>query len=227
MLNLKTIRSFVRRQGRMTSSQKAALTAGWRRFGLSVESGNLSVETIFGRQAPLWLEVGFGMGEAFIECAKAHPEVNLLGVEVHTPGVGKTLYALSDQNINNVRIYQEDVNLVLDKAILEDSLDRVQIFFPDPWPKKRHHKRRLISKAFLDVLARKLKPKGLLYLATDWKDYAEWMMEHLNDHPAFVNAYPETNTAPPEKIDRFQTKFETRGLKLGHSIWDLMYFRLN
>lgn len=211
----------------MTSSQKAALSGRWERFGLTSESGNLSPEVTFGRKAPLWLEIGFGMGEAFIGCAKAHPEVNLIGVEVHTPGVGRTLHALSDQSLDHVRLYHEDVNLVLDKAILEDSLDRVQIFFPDPWPKKRHHKRRLISKAFLDVIAKKLKPNGLLYLATDWEDYAQWMQDHLNEHPAFANAYPETGTVPPEKIDRFHTKFEDRGLKLGHAIWDLMYLRLN
>lgn len=211
----------------MTPAQKEALSLGWGRFGLSAKSGNLSLEKTFGRKAPLWLEIGFGMGEAFIECAKSHPEINLIGVEVHTPGVGRTLHALSDHGLEHVRIYHDDVNLVLDKAILENSLDRVQVFFPDPWPKKRHHKRRLISKAFLDVIAKKLKPKGLLYLATDWEDYAHWMQEHLNEHPVFANVYPDTVTVPPEKIDRFQTKFEGRGLKLGHSIWDLMYFRLN
>jgi tRNA (guanine-N7-)-methyltransferase len=227
MIDLKPVRSYVKRQGRITTSQKSALLDLWPRFGLSSESGDLNSQVVFGREAPLWLEIGFGMGEAFVECAKTHPEANVIGVEVHSPGIGRTLHTLAEQELKNVRIYQEDVNLVLSKSISQNSLDRVQIFFPDPWPKKRHHKRRLISNEFLDVLAEKLKPNALLYLSTDWQDYADWMLEHLNAHPAFTNRFPETISVPVEQIDRFQTKFERRGLKLGHSIWDLMFFRLN
>lgn len=226
------IRSFVRREGRITPSQKRALKQLWPKYGLTVESGYLDSEKTFGRCATLVLEIGFGMGESLLAMAKANPETNYIGIEVHRPGIGALLSALAKEQIDNVRIYQEDAISVLTTCIKNKSLDTIQIFFPDPWPKKRHHKRRLIQPVFLDLVYQKLKEGGQLHLVTDWEDYAKYIMDILTNHPGFKNEVGEgqfvvnkgfTQGAKHLQKVRPETKFERRGQRLGHSIWEMLF----
>ncbi len=218
------IRSFVLRPGRMTEGQKRGMSEGWPRYGLDREAGVLDVQAAFGREAPLVLEIGFGMGVSLVEMAAAQPELNFLGVEVHRPGVGKLLHSVAERELDNIRVYCDDAVAVLENCIADQALDGVQIFFPDPWHKKRHHKRRLVQSSFVEALVPKLKPGGFLHLATDWENYAEQMLEVLEAQPALVNTSPETGYCPrPEH--RPLTKFEKRGQRLGHGVWDLYYLR--
>ncbi len=217
------IRSFVVRPGRITEGQRKALEAGMPRFGLALADGELDAVAAFGREAPLVMEIGFGMGQSLVEMAAASPETNFLGIEVHRPGVGRLLHAMMENEIDNIRVYCDDAVLVLEECIAPASLDGVQIFFPDPWHKKRHHKRRLIQPAFVRLLCERLKPGGFLHLATDWENYAEHMLEVLSAEPALENcAGPGRYSPRPDT--RPLTKFEQRGQRLGHGVWDL-YFR--
>lgn len=220
------VRSFVIRQGRMTEGQRKAYERAWPRYGLTREQGVIDPREVFGRDAPLNLEIGFGMGQSLAEMAAAAPEQDFIGVEVHTPGVGALLKSIEEQELENIRIYSVDANDVIDLCLPDACLDRVMIFFPDPWHKKRHHKRRLIQLEFVQRIRHKLRVGGILHLATDWENYAEHMLEVLADSEGFENTRAEGGYAPrPE--DRPVTKFEKRGERLGHGVWDLLYRRTN
>jgi tRNA (guanine-N7-)-methyltransferase len=216
------IRSFVLRQGRMSNAQKRAHDKLLGQFGLPYAMQPLDPVAAFGRDAPTILEIGFGMGETTANIAQAHPEVNYLGVEVHAPGVGSLLKQIDQRGLTNLRIVQHDAMDVVEHMLAPASLDGVFIFFPDPWPKKRHRKRRLIQPPFVHALALRLKPGGVLHLATDWQEYAEQMLEVLRAEPLLVNT---VEGFAPRPQYRPLTKFEQRGLRLGHGVWDLLFRR--
>ena len=219
------IRSFVIRPGRMTAGQRRALEEGLPRYGLELADGALDPEKAFGRPGPLIMEIGFGMGQSLVDMAVAQPDTNFIGVEVHRPGVGRLLHTMMEREIENIRIYCDDAVAVLENCIGDGMLDGVQVFFPDPWHKKRHHKRRLIQPEFLKLLCRKMAPGGFLHLATDWENYAEQMMEVLSAESELVNTAGPGQFAPrPEH--RPLTKFEQRGQRLGHGVWDLVFRRV-
>lgn len=218
------IRSFVRRQSRTTRAQWRALQTLLPKYGLDPEPDLFDFAAIFGREVRRTLEIGFGNGENLLALARAHPDEDFLGVEVHRPGIGRLLLALEAEKLGNVRIVCADALEVLGRCVADASLDAVLIFFPDPWPKKRHHKRRLVQPEFAALLARKLKRGGRLHLATDWPDYAEHMLAVLAASPDFTNLAEDGGYTPrPEK--RSLTKFENRGLKLGHPVLDLIFVR--
>jgi tRNA (guanine-N7-)-methyltransferase len=217
------VRSFVRRAGRMTRAQARAMAELWPRFGIDVPIAPLDLDAVFGRQGPRMMEIGFGDGEALAEYALDHPQVDCLGVEVHEPGVGHLLLALDARKIGNVRVICHDAVEVLDGWLAPASFDRVHLFFPDPWPKKRHHKRRIVQPVFLEKLARVLKPDGVLHMATDWAPYAEHMREVADASPWFQRL--DDTGAREASGGRPETKFERRGLRLGHEVRDLLYRR--
>lgn len=218
----RSIRSFVLRAGRMGTGQMKALEELGPKFMLPYRPELLDFNAAFGRAGPKILEIGFGMGDSTAQIAAAHPESDYLGVEVHTPGVGALLKRIGELSLNNIRIIQHDAVEVLERMIQDASLDGVHIFFPDPWHKKRHHKRRLIQPEFVALLVGKLKPGAYLHLATDWQDYAEQMLAVLSAEPNLVNTAQDY---APKPDYRPLTKFENRGLKLGHGVWDLVFHR--
>eukprot|EP00163_Fabomonas_tropica_P004727 TRINITY_DN14176_c0_g1_i1.p2 TRINITY_DN14176_c0_g1~~TRINITY_DN14176_c0_g1_i1.p2 ORF type:complete len:245 (-),score=37.76 TRINITY_DN14176_c0_g1_i1:654-1388(-) len=220
------IRSFVLRQGRMTEGQKRAFERSWPKYGLTREQGMIDPREVFGREAMLNLEIGFGMGKSLAEMAEAAPEQNFIGVEVHLPGVGSLLKEVEDRGLENVRVYNIDANDVIDLCLPEASLDRVMVFFPDPWHKKKHHKRRLIQAEFVQRIRHKLRVGGVLHLATDWENYAEHMMEVMNEAEGFANSRQDGGFSP-RPDHRPITKFEKRGERLGHGVWDLLFNRTN
>ncbi|MGM0632915.1 MAG: tRNA (guanosine(46)-N7)-methyltransferase TrmB [Pseudomonadota bacterium] len=217
------IRSFVVRGGRLTASQQEALDHWWPLYGIDDTHARIDPMALFGRHAPLTLEIGFGMGQSLVEQAAAHPERDFIGIEVHRPGVGKLLREIHERDLHNLRVYCHDATEILDRCVPERSLDTVQVFFPDPWHKKKHHKRRLIQPAFVRQLTTRLKPGGLLHLATDWTHYAEHMMEVLSAEPALENTAGEGQYA--KNTGRPETKFERRGERLGHPVFDLLFAR--
>jgi len=221
---MRTIKSFVMRAGRMTEGQQRGLDQGWPRFGLELANGMRDFDEVFGRQAPRTFEIGFGMGHSTLEMAAAAPEQDFIGVEVHKPGVGALLGGLLSQNLSNVRIYSCDALEVLRECVPDSSLDRVLLFFPDPWHKSRHHKRRIVQPAFAELVRQKLKVGGVLHMATDWQPYAEYMLEVMSVAPGYVNQAVDGQYVerPPE---RPVTKFERRGERLGHGVWDLKFQR--
>lgn len=216
------IRSFVKRTGRMTTGQQKAFDEYWSAKGLSVADGELMAEQVFARRAPLVFEIGFGMGASLVEMAGKSPDFDFIGVEVHQPGVGKLFHLMQEQGVENIRAYCEDAVDVLNHCIADNSLHRIQIYFPDPWHKKKHHKRRLIQPAFVQLLRSKLQPGGVLHLATDWEHYAEQMMEVLTAAEGFENC-AEPFCFSPRPDYRPETKFERRGQRLGHGVWDLLF----
>ncbi len=219
------VRSFVLRQGRFTEAQQRAFDALWPRFGLDYTGAPRDFDATFGRRAPRILEIGFGNGEALRYSAARDPARDHIGIEVHAPGVGRLLNALAEDDAQNVRLYHHDAVEVLEHEIADDALDEVRIYFPDPWHKKRHHKRRLVNPAFAALLVRKLAPGGRLHLATDWQDYAEQMWDVLDATAGLANrAGPRGHVPRPDW--RPQTHFEARGLRLGHGVWDLLYDRI-
>jgi tRNA (guanine-N7-)-methyltransferase len=218
------IRSYVLRTGRMTTGQRRAYEEGWRLWGLEHDAGELAFETVFGRSGSRVLEIGFGMGQSLAEMARANPQSNFVGIEVHRPGVGRLLHTIAEHNLDNIRIYCHDAVEVLRDCVADDSLDTVQIFFPDPWHKKRHNKRRLIQADFVALVSRKLKPGGILHLATDWEDYALQMLQVLGASDTLVNACGDGQFAP-RPGHRPLTKFEQRGERLGHGVWDIVFQR--
>jgi tRNA (guanine-N7-)-methyltransferase len=213
----------VRREGRLTPAQKRALDMLWPRYGLDNADTPLDFVAVFGRVAPAVLEIGFGNGAALAQLAAAHPENDYLGIEVHRPGVGQVLNLLAAQGSVNVRVLVADAAEVLAARIPDDSLAAVHLWFPDPWPKKRHHKRRLVQPAFARLVRRKLKVGGLFHLATDWREYAGWMMTVMSVADGFENAEGAGRYAG--RGERPLTKFERRGTRLGHGVWDLRFVR--
>jgi len=220
------IRSYVLRTGRITPVQRRALEEHWQRWGLEYDGRELAYEAAFGRKGLVVLEVGFGMGQSLVAMAQDRPDTNFIGIEVHKPGVGKLLHSMAERGVDNIRIYCHDAVDILRDCISDDSLDAVQIYFPDPWHKKRHNKRRLIQPSFVALLTRKLKNGGTLHLATDWEDYAQQMMHVLSATDGLSNVSGHGLFAVrPE--NRPVTKFEMRGERLGHGVWDLVFFRNN
>lgn len=218
----KAIKSFVRRAGRTTAGQAKAFEALGPRFVLPYRAALLDAEATFGRSAPLVLEIGFGMGEATAHIAGVRPQDNFLCCEVHEPGVGALLKRLGEQGLHNVRIVAHDAVEVLDHMLAPASLDGIHIFFPDPWHKKKHNKRRLVQPPLVAKLAARLKPGGYLHCATDWQPYAEQILEVLVAEPLLENT---AEGYAPQPDYRPLTKFENRGLKLGHGVWDLVFRR--
>ena len=224
---LRTIKSFVLREGRLTAGQQRALGELFPRFGIapSDEVGDepLNFAELFGNDHPVTLEIGFGNGESLAAMAKAAPELNFIGVEVHRPGVGHLLHLIEQKGLSNVRVANEDAVELLKKRIPPASLSRLLLFFADPWHKSRHHKRRIVQTGFADLVASRLAPGGLWHLATDWENYAEHMREVLEVHPAFINAIAPNACTPERPAWRPETKFERRGQRLGHGVWDMLY----
>jgi tRNA (guanine-N7-)-methyltransferase len=216
------VRSFVLRAGRIGPGQQRALRELGPRFVLPFGEAPLDFERVFGRAAPTVLEIGFGMGDATAQIAAALPGTNFIGVEVHEPGVGALLKRIGEQGLTNLRLVQHDAVPVLQRMIAPASLAGVHVYFPDPWHKKRHHKRRLIQPGFVALLASRLAPGGYLHCATDWEPYAQQMLEVLSAEPTLQNT---AEAYAPRPAWRPQTKFETRGLKLGHGVWDLLFTR--
>lgn len=222
--NRRRVRSFVRREGRFTPGQRRALDAWWPRYGLEAAAEPWRLDAIFGRKASRVLEIGFGNGDSFFEMARRSPEADFLGIEVYRPGIGHLLQRVAAEDMGNVRVACHDATEVLQRCIPAGSLDRVQLYFPDPWPKKRHHKRRIVQPEFASLVARSLKSGGVLHMATDWEDYAQHMMAVLSAAPDFTNAAGAGKfTERPEA--RPLTKFERRGHRLGHGVWDLLFAR--
>ena len=222
--SFRPIRSYVRRQGRMTEAQSQALEKFWPIYGLDIPAQPLNLDAIFSRSSPKILEIGFGMGEGLLAMASAQPEKDFIGVDVHRPGVGALLRGIQRSQLTNIRVFCADVNEVLGKAIANASHDAVHLFFPDPWPKKRHHKRRLLQADFAELVRCKLKLSGTFHMATDWQNYAEQMLEIMSSAYGFINAAGAYHYAE-RPSNRPLTKFEQRGKNLGHEVWDLIFIK--
>jgi len=219
------IRSFVLREGRLTPSQERAMQELWPKYGVDYAGAPRDLHALFGRSAPLVLEIGFGNGDALLQTAAADPARDYLGIEVHMPGVGRVLAGIERAGLRNVRVYRFDAIEVLRNEIAAGSLDEVRIWFPDPWHKKRHHKRRLVNAENAALIAERLRPGGLLHLATDWAPYAEHMWDVLDVQPLLRNRAGPRGASP--KPDwRPLTRFEQRGVGLGHEVFDLLYERI-
>ncbi|WP_091987410.1 tRNA (guanosine(46)-N7)-methyltransferase TrmB [Pseudoalteromonas denitrificans] len=222
---IRTIRSFVKREGRLTNGQANAIEQSWPTMGLVHENGLLDFKLTFNNDNDVVLEIGFGMGKSLVEMATQAPDQNFIGIEVHRPGVGACLLDAAQAEVTNLRVYEHDAVEVLADCIADNSLSRVQLFFPDPWHKKRHHKRRIVQAEFVENLRTKLKIGGVFHMATDWENYAEHMLEVMNSATAFKNQ-SSNNDYMPRPDFRPLTKFEKRGHRLGHGVWDLMFERV-
>ncbi|MDX5627957.1 MULTISPECIES: tRNA (guanosine(46)-N7)-methyltransferase TrmB [unclassified Brenneria] len=222
---LRRIRSFVRRQGRLTNGQQQALDNYWPVMGVAFQAEPLAFTSLFGRDAPVVLEIGFGMGASLVTMAAQHPEQNFLGIEVHLPGVGACLSSAHEAEVGNLRVMCHDAVEVLESMIPDGSLSMVQLFFPDPWHKARHNKRRIVQVPFVELVLRKLKVGGVFHMATDWEPYAQHMLEVMGSVAGYRNLSDNNDyVARPES--RPLTKFEARGQRLGHGVWDLMFERM-
>lgn len=217
------IRSFTLRQGRLTEAQSKALETLWPRYGLEADQP-FDARAVFGREAPVVVEIGFGNGETLARMAAETPDVDFVGIEVHGPGVGQLLWRLREGGLDNVRVYRADAIDILTHRMADASLAGIHLFFPDPWPKQRHHKRRLVNPAFARLVARKLKQDGIFHAATDWENYAQQMLGVLRDCAELENTGMEDGYAPRPAY-RPRTKFESRGERLGHGVWDLLFRR--
>lgn len=218
---MRQVRSFVLRQGRLTRGQELALEKVWPIYGIDSGNSSLDMRELFSREAPTVLEIGFGNGASLATMAEAAPEKNFIGIEVHRPGVGRLLHLINEAGITNVRVMDQDAVEIIEQRIPDNSLDCIQLFFPDPWHKKRHNKRRIVQPDFVSLLASKLKEDGVFHMATDWEPYAEHMSEVMEASDDFASMSSSPYSKKPE--ERPITKFETRGLKLGHGVWDLLY----
>ena len=218
----KSIRSYVVRAGRMTEAQRKAFDTGWRHYGLKLADGVIDIEAVFGRSGPKVVEIGFGMGDSLLQMATAAPDTDFIGIEVHPPGVGTLINAAQAQGIDNLRVYLADANDVLEDCLAPQSIDRLQLYFPDPWHKKKHNKRRIVQPQFVQLVRNKLRCNGILHMATDWQPYAEQMLETLDQAEGFENTAGIGNYALRPAY-RPITKFERRGERLGHGVWDLIY----
>jgi len=222
----KSIRSYVVRAGRMTEAQRKAFEVSWPVYGLKLADGAINTDVVFGRTGQKVLEIGFGMGTSLIEMAVASPNTDFIGVEVHPPGVGTLMNNARIEDLSNLRVYLADANDVLEECFATQSIDRLQLYFPDPWHKKKHNKRRIVKSTFVQQVRAKLRPGGILHMATDWQHYAEQMMETLSEAEGFENCagagqYSERPSYRPI------TKFEKRGEKLGHGVWDLVFKKID
>jgi tRNA (guanine-N7-)-methyltransferase len=220
----RAIRSFVLRAGRITRAQRRALDELLPNWGIPYSPALVDLDRVFGRQAPRALEIGFGDGATLVELATGSPGTDFIGAEVHPPGIGRCLLEIEARGLSNVRVIAHDAVEVLQAQLAPGSLDEVLLYFPDPWPKSRHHKRRIVQPAFATLVASRLKPGGLLRLATDWAPYAEWMLEVLDAEPALENVAGARRYV--ERPDRGLTRFENRGRRLGHEVLDLEYRRV-
>lgn len=218
----RTIKSFILRQGRLTQGQQRALDEQWPIFGIDYEAKPIDFAKLFGNHNPVILEIGFGNGESLLQMAAENPEQNFVGIEVHRPGVGHLLHLIHEQVVKNLRVMNYDAIDILQNQIAEHSLSRVQLYFPDPWHKTKHNKRRIVQASFLDMLAKLLKSDGQIHFATDWEHYARHMMATLEGHTQFSNNAAE-NEFSPKPDYRPTTKFERRGQRLGHGVWDLLF----
>ncbi|SJM95779.1 tRNA (m7G46) methyltransferase, SAM-dependent [Crenothrix polyspora] len=218
------IRSFVPRQGRITPGQEFSLENYWPEYGLDTQQ-QYDFAEVFGRDAPMIVEIGFGNGESLAEMAATNPDKNYIGIEVHRPGVGHLLMKIKQENITNLRIYNHDAIEILENYIPDNSLSGVHLFFPDPWPKKKHHKRRIVRPSFNDLLIKKLKPGGYFHAATDWENYAEHILEILSTAKGMDNT-SSTHDYCERPDYRPLTKFEQRGIRLGHGVWDLIFTKV-
>lgn len=216
------IRSFVTRSGRITEAQQQALEVLWPKYGVEFDSREVDMDALFGRNAPRTVEIGFGNGDNLVSLASAHPERDFLGIEVYRAGVGRVFLAAQQRQLSNLRVICHDAVEVLERQIPQRSLDEILILFPDPWPKKRHHKRRLVQAPFVELLANRLRPGGLLRLATDWQPYAQEMLAALAANPQLRNTAPQ-GTFVSRPAERLPTRFEKRGERLGHQVWDLAF----
>ncbi len=218
------IRSFVRREGRVTKSQQLALESLWADYVIELGDQPLDLMQVFGREAPTVVEIGFGHGENLWQLAARHPEKNFIGIEVYRAGMGALMAQCHQHQLKNVRIICDDAVDVFSRYLLDAVLEGIWIFFPDPWHKKRHHKRRLIQTEFVDQISRKLIPNGILHLATDWQDYAEHMLAVLDANSNYINLSGHGSYAK-RPSSRVESKFERRGMRLGHGVWDLLYMK--
>ncbi|MCC2625639.1 MAG: tRNA ((46)-N7)-methyltransferase TrmB [Burkholderiales bacterium] len=222
MTTLRQVKSFVRRSGKITPGQQRALDNLLPEYGISYACSLVDLNVIFGRNNPKIIEIGFGMGKSTSQMALNNPEFDYLGIEVHPPGVGSLLMEIREHRISNLKVINYDAVKVIKDMIMDNTIHGFHIFFPDPWHKKRHNKRRIIQKEFIDVLCSKLKPAGYIHLATDWEDYAIWMLDILKTNPQLKNT-SKTGDFVPRPLQRPETKFEQRGLNLGHGVWDLIF----
>ena len=224
MFKKREIKSFVRRQRRLTAHQEKLFSALWPVVGVTLQTQKINLIDLFHRDVPCICEIGFGHGDTLWPMAKANPDHNYLGIEVHQPGVAELLCKIDEEKIHNIRVIQNDAVIVMRDFILDNSFSRIHIYFSDPWPKKRHHKRRLIQTDFVNLLIQKLKPNGVLHFATDWENYAQQMMRVLSACAELKNCAGDNQFADNARLHlRATTKFENRGRRLGHDVWDLVF----
>lgn len=221
MTQKRPIRSFVRREGRITPAQRRAIKDLWPQYGISPAQSAVTSQHLFGRDTPFIVEIGFGMGHALLDSAIAHPNVSFLGIEVYRPGVGALLLNIEKHQLNNIKLISDDAIDVLENTLSNSSIDCLQLFFPDPWPKKRHHKRRIAQPSFVSLVRDKLKPGGILHMVTDWEDYAEHMQALMSSETGWEVGSPDDLLIPRPK-----TKYEQRGERLGHAIWEGIYKKI-
>ncbi|WP_396587997.1 tRNA (guanosine(46)-N7)-methyltransferase TrmB [Bermanella sp. R86510] len=222
----KRIKSFVVRAGRISPAHRVLYNEQFAQFGLTIDDGLLDYEKAFANQNPVVLEIGFGMGKSLLEMAEANPNLNYIGIEVHTPGVARLLREANEKGLTNIRVYEHDAIEVLDQCIADASLQSLQLYFPDPWHKKRHHKRRIVQPEFAQTVRKKIKVGGTFHMATDWENYAEHMLEVMEVQPGYENLAGK-NQYHPRPDFRPLTKFEVRGENKGHGVWDLIYKRID
>lgn len=218
----RTIKSFVLRQGRLTRAQQNALENHWQDYGINFSEQPLDYPALFGNDHQIIIEIGFGNGDSLLQQAINQPQYNFIGIEVHGPGVGHLIHNANAQNIHNIKVIRHDAIDVLTQQITDHSIYQLQLFFPDPWHKKRHHKRRIIKQSFIELIQKKLKTGGFFHMATDWQHYAKHMLAEMDQAEAFRNTSGKGNYSK-NKGARCETKFERRGVKLGHGVWDLIY----
>jgi len=219
---IRKVRSFVKREGRLTKAQERALNDHWEAMGLNYSDGLIDFKKLFANDNPVVLEIGFGMGKSLVEMAKAAPQLNFIGIEVHKPGVGACIALAMEECVTNLKVFEHDAIEILADCIPENSLSTVQLFFPDPWHKKKHHKRRIVSASFVDTIRQKLNVGGVFHMATDWQDYAECMLADMQSAQGYSNL-SESDDYVPRPESRPLTKFENRGQRLGHGVWDLQF----
>ncbi|MCY7297345.1 tRNA (guanosine(46)-N7)-methyltransferase TrmB [Alteromonas sp. a30] len=221
-IHIRKVQSFILREGRLTKGQAAAIESFWSSLGIDYQASPFDIDTLFPKAQPIVIEIGFGMGQSLIEMAQNAPELNFIGIEVHKPGVGACISEAHNHNLTNLKVMEHDAVEALKNCIPDNSLHRVQLYFPDPWHKKRHHKRRIVQPEFAELVRQKLAQGGIFHMATDWENYAEQMLEVMLEAPGYKNC-SENNTYVARPDFRPMTKFEKRGEKLGHGVWDLIF----